>query len=647
MKSSVRAVETIIGIVAAAGFLALNAARSHDGHVFESLYSGLRLFDQQGAGAAYNAGKQAASQSDIAGGSAGFAYLPYVHPPYFTLLAGPLGRLTETDAYIFVAAFNIVMLLVAVGVLVHTFGLRGRTAVLCVLLPISALPTIVVFYQGQSDLLILAILAVATALWVRGHDGWAGAVAGLALIKPQLIALIPLLFLARRSWRALGAFAATGAGLVLISLPVFGVSGWLSYLGMLGPWLAGSQGATLTVPTVYSLRDLLESVPGGRPAALVLLGLAMAFVGVALSWRPDRRRLDFALALAASLALSPYTNLGDLVLLIIPGLALASMLLERDVRWPNFGWAALAVAYVGLQAPPPLGPAAASAAALLVATYLGLERLAVRPDLPQLGELHWSGDRARRVVVMPAYNAERTVRDVVARIPRDQVDELLLVDDASQDTTAQVARELGISVIKHPRNLGYGGNQKTCYANALLMGAEVVVMLHPDGQYDPELVPDLCRAIDHGRADVVLGSRWLGLDPAKAGMPSWKRIGNRFLTAVENRVLGLQLSEYHTGYRAYSRRFLETVPFEINSDDFVFDTQILVQAASFGFRIAEVPAVGRYFEDMSSVGLRTSVIYGLKTLLALAAFLAHRAGWTSRWLAPRPLRRSPQSRLVT
>jgi glycosyltransferase involved in cell wall biosynthesis len=214
----------------------------------------------------------------------------------------------------------------------------------------------------------------------------------------------------------------------------------------------------------------------------------------------------------------------------------------------------------------------------------------------------------------------------------------LLVDDASADRTAELAVELGIDVIKHPRNLGYGGNQKTCYANALLMGAEVVVMLHPDGQYDPGLVPALCRAVEEGRGDLVMGSRWLGLDPAAAGMPGWKRAGNRFLTWVENQVLGLDLSEYHTGYRAYSRRFLETVPFAENSNDFVFDTQVLIQASAFGFRVAEIPAVGRYFEDASSIGFRTSVVYGLKTLGALFAFLASGIGIPCRWLrARRPL----------
>ena len=167
-------------------------------------------------------------------------------------------------------------------------------------------------------------------------------------------------------------------------------------------------------------------------------------------------------------------------------------------------------------------------------------------------------------------------------------------------------------MIRHQRNLGYGGNQKTCYRQALDMGADVVVMLHPDGQYDPAIIPNLCQVIESGEADIVLGSRWLGLDPAKAGMPWWKRLGNRFLTTSENQVLGLHLSEYHTGYRAYSRRFLEAIPFLENSNDFVFDTQVLIQAATFGFKIGEVPAIGRYHADASSVSFMTSTVYGLK-----------------------------------
>ncbi len=282
-----------------------------------------------------------------------------------------------------------------------------------------------------------------------------------------------------------------------------------------------------------------------------------------------------------------------------------------------------------------IGAWPAAIGAIVLALYRAIERLSVGPEPLALGEIHWSGPRPRRVVVLPSYFAEKTVRDVVAQIPRDEVDRILLVDDASSDRSAEVALELGIDVIKHPRNLGYGGNQKTCYANALLMGAEVVIMLHPDGQYDPALVPALCREIETGHGDVALGSRWLNLDPAGAGMPFWKRAGNRFLTAAENQVLGLGLSEYHTGYRAYSRRFLETVPFSENANDFVFDTQILVQAAAFGFRIAEIPAAGRYFEDMSSIGFRTSTVYGLKTLAALGAYIANRAGMPCRWLVAR------------
>ncbi|TMG04771.1 MAG: glycosyltransferase family 2 protein [Chloroflexi bacterium] len=251
-----------------------------------------------------------------------------------------------------------------------------------------------------------------------------------------------------------------------------------------------------------------------------------------------------------------------------------------------------------------------------------------------LGELHWSGPRPHRVIVLPAYRAAKTLVEVVGDIPQGHADRILLVDDASADATVSVATALHLDVIQHDRNLGYGGNQKTCYRQALAMGADVVVMLHPDGQYDPAIIPSLCRVVESGEADIVLGSRWLGLDPAKAGMPWWKRLGNRFLTASENQILGLKLSEYHTGYRAYSRRFLEAIPFLENSNDFVFDTQVLIQAAIFGFKIGEVPAIGRYHADASSISFTTSTVYGLKTLGALLRYVLHRAGFRSVWLTP-------------
>jgi glycosyltransferase involved in cell wall biosynthesis len=237
----------------------------------------------------------------------------------------------------------------------------------------------------------------------------------------------------------------------------------------------------------------------------------------------------------------------------------------------------------------------------------------------------------RAVVVMPAYNAAETLRATTEQIPAGVVDQIILVDDKSRDDTIGVARGLGIEVICHPHNVGYGGNQKTCYMEALRQGADVVVMLHPDGQYDPRILGDMIKAVRQGDGDLVLGSRFLVPGQARlGGMPWWKRIANRFLTFCENTVLGLKLSEGHTGYRAYSRRFLETVPFLRNSNDFVFDSQIIAQAAAFRLRVAEVPVSTRYFHEASSVGFRVSLVYGLKTLATVLRYLLHRLGFRSR-----------------
>jgi GT2 family glycosyltransferase len=362
--------------------------------------------------------------------------------------------------------------------------------------------------------------------------------------------------------------------------------------------------------------------------------LLLGLVALSLSWRPDKARLDFALAIAASLVLSPHQNVHDLVLLIIPGFALADLALDGSLRWPRAAAAVLALSYAALNLTLAINLWLAAVGALALASYITLERLVVRPDPFPVGEFKSGGPRPHRVIVLPAYRAAKTLKEVVGDIPPGHADRILLVDDASADATVSVATALSLDVIRHKQNLGYGGNQKTCYRQALEMGADVVVMLHPDGQYDPAIIPNLCRVIEDGEADIVLGSRWLGLDPAKAGMPWWKMLGNRFLTAVENRVLGLRLSEYHTGYRAYSRRFLEAIPFLENSNDFVFDTQVLIQAATFGFKIGEVPAIGKYHEDASSVNFQTSTVYGLKTLGALAWYVAHRAGFPCPWLTP-------------
>jgi glycosyltransferase involved in cell wall biosynthesis len=235
--------------------------------------------------------------------------------------------------------------------------------------------------------------------------------------------------------------------------------------------------------------------------------------------------------------------------------------------------------------------------------------------------------RGRRiVVVMPAYNAAKTLTDMCARLP-PIVERVILVDDHSRDDTVAVASSLGLKVIRHPHNVGYGGNQKTCYMEALRENADVVVMLHPDGQYDPELIGDLVQPILAGDADMVLGSRMLAPGGVRAaGMPLWKIAGNRFLTWIENRALGTRFSECHTGYRAYSAAFLRTVPFLRNSNDFVFDTQIIAQAVAFRQRVREIPARTRYFSDASSVGFGTSVRYGVKTLATMARFVAWRLG---------------------
>jgi glycosyltransferase involved in cell wall biosynthesis len=234
----------------------------------------------------------------------------------------------------------------------------------------------------------------------------------------------------------------------------------------------------------------------------------------------------------------------------------------------------------------------------------------------------------RRVsVVMPALNAATTIAGTIAAIPPGWVDEIVVVDDGSTDATAAIAREHGVRVIWHPHNAGYGANQKTCYLDVLQRDAEVVVMLHPDGQYEPELIPELIRPILAGEADLVLGSRMLVPGRARAnGMPRYKIAANRFLTAIENRVMGTAMTDLHTGYRAYSRRLLLEVPFLRNATDFSFDSEMLMQASVLGFRLSEVPASSRYFAEASSVRFGPAVIYGVKTLLAVARLELHRRG---------------------
>lgn len=228
---------------------------------------------------------------------------------------------------------------------------------------------------------------------------------------------------------------------------------------------------------------------------------------------------------------------------------------------------------------------------------------------------------------MPAYNASETLEKTYQDIPRDSVDEIILVDDCSSDDTAAIARSLGIHTIVHKKNRGYGANQKTCYREALERGADIIIMIHPDYQYDSRLVPYIQGFLDLGICDVILGTRIrTRRETLACGMPLYKYIFNRCLTITENIVLGQNVSDFHTGYRAYTRSVLETIPFSTNSDNFVFDTQFLVQAVYFGFRIGCVPVPVRYFSEASSINFMNSAVYGLQTLQTLLLFIARKAG---------------------
>jgi glycosyltransferase involved in cell wall biosynthesis len=241
------------------------------------------------------------------------------------------------------------------------------------------------------------------------------------------------------------------------------------------------------------------------------------------------------------------------------------------------------------------------------------------PDEPRAKRDH------RVIAVLPAYNAERTLAATLADFPPGCVDEVLLVDDGSTDHTVAVAREMGLTVIAHPENRGYGGNQKTCYQYALDRGADVVVMIHPDYQYDARVIPHAVGLVELGICDLVLGSRIRSRQEAlKCGMPWWKYFSNRFLTFVENVALGQNLGDFHSGFRVYRRSVLETIPFERNSDDFVFDTQFLAQAVHFGFRLGDLPVPVRYFAEASSINFRRSTVYGVRTLWTMARFWLHR-----------------------
>lgn len=230
------------------------------------------------------------------------------------------------------------------------------------------------------------------------------------------------------------------------------------------------------------------------------------------------------------------------------------------------------------------------------------------------------------VVVMPAYNAEKTLEKTLNDIPRDFIDDIILTDDASKDNTVEIAKRLGLKVFIHRANRGYGANQKTCYREALKLGADIMIMVHPDHQYDPTVIPQLVEPLLNDECDAVFGSRMLGGRPLEGGMPKWKYLGNIFLTAFENAAFYMYLTEYHSGLRAYSRKYLETVKFELNSDDFVFDSEIIAQGVIHNMRIREIPIQTRYFAEASQIGLGRSLVYGFSILKTLVKFKFHKKG---------------------
>lgn len=246
-------------------------------------------------------------------------------------------------------------------------------------------------------------------------------------------------------------------------------------------------------------------------------------------------------------------------------------------------------------------------------------------------------EKPKVIAVMPAYNAASTLERTIADIPEGAVDEIILVDDCSSDNTVELAKQLGLTVIQHETNTGYGGNQKTCYTRALELGADIVVMIHPDYQYDSRVTKVACEVIRLGICDFIMGSRIrTRREVLDGGMPLYKYLANRFLTTIENIALGQNLGDFHSGFRAYRREVLETVPWENNSDDFVFDTQFLAQSVHFGFKLGDIPVPVRYFDEASSINFRRSAKYGLLTLWVMAQFWLNKLGLKSSLFRAKP-----------
>lgn len=347
---------------------------------FLSFYAAARLLLSRGGAHLYEAATQQRFQEQVTRAWAGrFILLPYLHPPYYGLVLAPFGLLSFQHAYVAIGAVSAVLLAGSVLFLTRAAKLGWAGTAIAAAMSVAFLPVFVVFIQGQSDMFILLPLSLSMFFWVRGREGWAGVCAGLAVAKPQLLLLVPLLFVVRRSWRALAGYAGAALALVLVSLPLFGVQGWVAYVGVIAPWVvSGDHNFPITGQTVYSLRGLLELAPGGRPVALILLaGVALATVA-SLASRAAPRGLDLAFTVAASVVLSPYQNLHDLSLLVLPGVALAGLAGQGDLRHPRTGITVLLLGYLAVDLAAVVGPRSAALAAVGLALYLGWECLTVR-----------------------------------------------------------------------------------------------------------------------------------------------------------------------------------------------------------------------------------------------------------------------------
>jgi hypothetical protein len=344
---------------------------------FFSFYAAGRLFLARGGQHLYEASLQQAFQDRVTAAWPGhYILLPYLHPPFYTLAIAPLAALTLHQAYFGMAALSTLLLASTVVVLARACSFGQAQAAVTAALIAAFLPVFVVLVQGQSDMWMLLPLSCALLAWVRGRPGWAGVFAGLAVVKPQLAILVPALFVVRRSWRAVLGYVGAAGGLVLVSLPFFGIQGWLGWLRVVGPWaIAGDRDFPITGQTVYSLRGLLEGMPGGRPAALGALALVALGVLALVALRQSQPALDMALVVAASLVLSPYQNLHDLALLVVPGVVIAGLGRGGALRSPRLGAIVCGVAYVAVELTTALGPHVAALAGLLVAGYLASERL--------------------------------------------------------------------------------------------------------------------------------------------------------------------------------------------------------------------------------------------------------------------------------